>query len=456
VPCSGDLDGDGRAEVALATEDEMWALDDDGTTLWVAPVDDHTGMFASCSVFDFDGDLLPEVVYRDSANVQIFDGRDGEVLWQVAGRSSTLWETPVIADVDADGSAEIVLSFTSGGFSQPQVLHVYGSPLWLPARSVWNQEAYTVTNVEDDGGIPRLPTPSWLASNVFKGQSGNGPCACAEPEPSFTVTRPSCAGTTACFVGDAEGVPPGDMSWDFGDGSPAVMGALPCHEFPGPGDYPVRLTVGRDLGCPRETGRIVIIRTDLLVDVSANPQCLGLPTCVAMRVAGGVPPYELAWDFGDGSPQVTGETACHDFPTGGDWLVTCFVRDAEGCLGESSRLLTVIDPATLPEVSPRGSRAPLLVRREAGMLALTFEDTRLEVGVYAGDIELLRQRGYTHSATACRIVGPTAYLPMPGGDTYLLAVSSSCELPRAEGPYGFDSYGRPRPSASDIGLPSCP
>jgi Zn-dependent metalloprotease len=458
VPCFGDLDGDGRAEVALSTEDEMWALDDDGSTLWVAPVNDHTGMFASCAVFDFDGDSLPEVIYRDSTNVQIFDGKNGDVLWQVPARSSTLWETPVVADVDGDGSAEIVLSFTAvGPISTPQSLRVYGSPQWLPARSVWNQEAYSITNVEDDGGIPRLPTPSWLASNSFKGQSGNGPCACAQPQPSFTVARPDyCTGTTACFSATAVGIAPEDMSWDFGDASPPVTGDSPCHQFSSPGDYPVRLTVGLGLGCPQEAGRIVRIHADLAAPFTMRPACLGKQTCVSSAASGGAPPYEVAWDFGDGSPQVTGDATCHDFPAGGSWTITSFVRDDEGCLAESSQDLSIFDPATLPEVSPRASASPLLVHREgASRLRLDFEDTGFEVGVYQGFIQWLRPSGYTHESIDCRILGGVTFVALPPFDAYFLAVSSACD-PRIEGSYGFDSFLRARPSASDLGLPTCP
>jgi outer membrane protein assembly factor BamB/Zn-dependent metalloprotease len=457
-PCFGDLDGDGRAEVALATEDEMWALDDDGSDLWRAPMDDRSGMFASCSVFDFDGDGLPEVVYRDSADVAIFDGRDGEVLWRVPASSSTLWETPVVADVDADGSAEIVLSYTRvGTWSDPQTLHVFGSPLWLPARAVWNQEAYSITNVEDDGDVPRLPTPSWLAGNGFKAQSGNGPCACAEPAASFTVTRPDCGGTTACFVASATGVAVADMSWDFGDGSPGVTGDAPCHEYALPGEYPVRLTVGTAAGCPREVGRIVVVRTDLLVGLTAVVPCLGEPTCVSTLATGGAPPYELAWDFGDGSPQVTGVGACHDYAAGGNFVVTHFVRDSEGCLAESSEVVSVVDPANLPDVSPRGTTRPLRVRRVPGALELTYEATGFDAGVYEGDVQALRRTGYTHAtAGACRIAGDTATVAFPPRDAYYLVVTSACDPLRREGSYGSDSFRRARPSAADLGLPSCP
>lgn len=41
---------------------------------------------------------------------------------------------------------------------------------WAPARPVWNQDAYTITNVGDDGSIPRTSeaVPSWTAGGTFR------------------------------------------------------------------------------------------------------------------------------------------------------------------------------------------------------------------------------------------------------------------------------------------------
>lgn len=457
-PCFGDFDGDGRAETAFATYDEFRAYGEDGALLWAAPLQDHSGMSAGCSLFDFDGDGTHEIVFRNTASLSILDARDGEILWQVPAVSSTFWETPVIADVDADGSAEIVLSYTRiGPWTEPQALHVFGNPQWLPARAIWNQEAYTVTNVEEDGGIPRLPAPSWLAGNDFKAQSGAGPCACGLEDPSFTFTVPDCTNSLLCFAAFGIGSPSGGISWDFGDGSPPVPGETPCHEFPGPGDYPVRLTIGADLGCAREIGRMVSVRVDLAAGFRTDPQCAHRPTCVTSDAAGGVAPLELAWDFGDGTPLETGAALCHVYVSGGAMTITHFVRDADRCLLESSSIVDIIDPATLPEVSPRGSASPLLVAKSGGALRLSFEPTVFTAGVYRGLVADLRVLGYTHESTGeCRLSGSGVTLPLPADDSYYLVVASACEGPREGGPFGFDSFASPRPSAGALGLPACP
>jgi hypothetical protein len=268
---------------------------------------------------------------------------------------------------------------------------------------------------------------------------------------------PDCTNSVACFAAGGIGSPSGEISWDFGDGSPRVLGEAPCHVFPGPGDYPVRLTIGADLGCAREIGRIVSIREDLVADFRTDPQCANRPTCVVSDAAGGVAPLELAWDFGDGTPLETGPAVCHVYASGGAMTITHFVRDADRCLLESSSVVDILDPAMLPELSPRGSASPLLVAKSGGALRLSFEASAFEAGVYRGAIADLHALGYTHgSAGECRLSGSGVTLPLPAGDSYFLVVTSACESPREDGPFGFDSFAVARPSARALGRAECP
>jgi hypothetical protein len=78
----------------------------------------------------------------------------------------------VLADVDGDGRAELLVSSGSApGFvcsvgDEPaggggvRVFDVPGTP-WTKTRRVWNEELYRVTNVEDDGSIPASPKVNW-------------------------------------------------------------------------------------------------------------------------------------------------------------------------------------------------------------------------------------------------------------------------------------------------------
>jgi hypothetical protein len=54
---------------------------------------------------------------------------------------------------------------------------------WVPARRVWNQHAYHVTNVEEDGVIPPDEQPVWQRINTFRTNAQiNGGEYCT-PEP---------------------------------------------------------------------------------------------------------------------------------------------------------------------------------------------------------------------------------------------------------------------------------
>jgi hypothetical protein len=39
---------------------------------------------------------------------------------------------------------------------------------WMPARPIWNQHSYNITNVNDDGSIPRTPATNWLSYNNYR------------------------------------------------------------------------------------------------------------------------------------------------------------------------------------------------------------------------------------------------------------------------------------------------
>jgi hypothetical protein len=78
----------------------------------------------------------------------------------------------VVADVDNDGSAEIVV------VSNETTDDVAGSPTvqvirdkedrWIQARRIWNQHTYHVTNVREDATIPQHEPPHWQQLNTYR------------------------------------------------------------------------------------------------------------------------------------------------------------------------------------------------------------------------------------------------------------------------------------------------
>ncbi|UJR81629.1 FG-GAP repeat domain-containing protein [Sandaracinus amylolyticus] len=255
-PTIADFDGDGLPEFASAGGSAYSVFDPDcsatprtggecasGTTtgvLWTQPSQDQSSNVTGSSVFDFEGDGRAEVVYGDECFVRVYDGESGSVLFSQSRSSCTWYENPVIADVDGDFNAEIVMgdNFNCGsaefgtdcsrfglgprntdplfaglrcadgadcvsgvcdaGFcrctsddqccvgagcaaaafvcevppagtpgtgntcraSRPigtRGIRVFrdGGDRWVRSRMIWSQHAYHVTNVRDDGTIPR-------------------------------------------------------------------------------------------------------------------------------------------------------------------------------------------------------------------------------------------------------------------------------------------------------------
>ncbi|MDR1746413.1 MAG: DUF11 domain-containing protein, partial [Tannerella sp.] len=121
------------------------------------------------TMFDFDQDGTAEIVYRDETLLRIIDGSanspyPNRVKASFPNYSGTSGEYPVVADVDNDGHAEIVIV---GGLDGDASYNILGrlwvfkssdpeSP-WAPTRKVWNQYVYHPTMVNNDLSIPPHP-----------------------------------------------------------------------------------------------------------------------------------------------------------------------------------------------------------------------------------------------------------------------------------------------------------
>jgi len=185
-PMISDVDGDGQLEIGIAGSKKFTLFNGNGSLSWIANIEDPSSV-TSASAFDFDGDGCSEIVYRDSFSVKIFNGRNGNLLYEDAAGSSTFIEMPIIADVDNDNSAEIVVpcnSYISGDFAGIRV-YEDKNDYWINTRKIWNQHAYMTTNIHEDGRIPRVPINNWESYNNFRQNQMDNPFGCKDISASY-------------------------------------------------------------------------------------------------------------------------------------------------------------------------------------------------------------------------------------------------------------------------------
>ncbi|MBR4646526.1 MAG: gliding motility-associated C-terminal domain-containing protein [Bacteroidales bacterium] len=134
---------------------------------WQATHGDRSGQ-TSMTLFDFNQDNIMEIVYRDENNLRIINGsgkshKTGNDtipfynLYTKSMSAGTWKEYPVVADVNGDGAAEIVVCGKVGsglGWVGGQLWVIGGIHPWAPARPVWNQYMYNVTNINKDLTVP--------------------------------------------------------------------------------------------------------------------------------------------------------------------------------------------------------------------------------------------------------------------------------------------------------------
>ncbi len=168
-PTVADFDGDGRPDVGVASANYYSVFDGTGRLKWRQPISDFSSNITGSTAFDFDGDGVADALYADENYLRVFRGLDGAVLFMEANPSCTLTEYPVVADVDGDGHADILAGMNqicgygsrTGVLDSGLTVWASASVPWAPTRRIWNQHAYSITNITEDGRVPRSVSPNW-------------------------------------------------------------------------------------------------------------------------------------------------------------------------------------------------------------------------------------------------------------------------------------------------------
>ncbi|MDH6305077.1 hypothetical protein M2459_001814 [Parabacteroides sp. PF5-5] len=191
VPFVGDIDADGRPEIAVCAHKTLRAYKLNTTTkqlelFWEMPTADESGS-TTLTLFDFNQTGYAQLIYRDEDNLRIIDGRAGltesqRVLATIENLfSPTINEQPVVADINGDGQANILVTGATQKKDENNNSWIFGGHLyvfssgdldqnpWAPARTVWNTNAYNAINVNEDLTIPKV---QFNPATVFPGDDG--------------------------------------------------------------------------------------------------------------------------------------------------------------------------------------------------------------------------------------------------------------------------------------------
>ncbi|RNJ26055.1 outer membrane protein assembly factor BamB family protein [Halosegnis longus] len=168
-PAIGDIDRDGAMEALIATtENALIAYEtDSGSEQWRVPLD--TFGYGRPTIADLSLGPGPEVVASDIGGDVVAVHGNGTVAWrqslnETGWERTTVWQSPTVADYDADGDSEILLGSNSG----PVLLSATGAIEWQREGGA----TYTATAQTDDDPAMELFTADTDGVRAYDGRTG--------------------------------------------------------------------------------------------------------------------------------------------------------------------------------------------------------------------------------------------------------------------------------------------
>jgi hypothetical protein len=194
-----DLDNDGDPEILITSGGtQARAVDSDGTTLWHLSNLGLPQWFHGIepSAFDLNGDGTTEAILTTRSGLLVAEGATGDEIWTRYTDYPVL--PPIVTDLDADGSFEVVMATFSFSFSNIYAFDASGSYRWVHAvPGVGDKVTGMVAcDIEIDGS----------QEIVYATDAGDLTCLTCSVEPPDMVwqTTLSVHGVSCLAAGDLE------------------------------------------------------------------------------------------------------------------------------------------------------------------------------------------------------------------------------------------------------------
>jgi parallel beta-helix repeat protein len=136
-----DLDADGCLDILITSGGTYAAaLDFEGSLLWAKENLGLNQVFGSIkpSAFDLNGDGATEAILTTKSSLLVVEGATGSTIWQRYTEYPVL--SPVVADLDGDGSFEILMSTYDYMFSRIHAFDAAGAYVWSRQLTTYQEK----------------------------------------------------------------------------------------------------------------------------------------------------------------------------------------------------------------------------------------------------------------------------------------------------------------------------
>ena len=189
----------------------------------------------------------------------------------------------------------------------------------------------TLTVTSDSGCTNNITIPIEVYSNPIAEFSAD--TACAGFNTSFADLSTAGSGGNVT-----------NWEWDFdNDNNPDDFTQNPSYIFPGPGTYPVNLSITDVTGCVHDTTINISVSPQPTADFTFTNECFGtLSTFTDVSLPNGGTISNWSWDFdNDGIVDNINQNPTNAFPAPGSYTTELHIETALGCVDSITKTVTV-------------------------------------------------------------------------------------------------------------------